>query len=203
MIALSSYVHIKNKYCICYLGNCNDYLVQLLYLRPHIEQQLSGIELYICYRDASSYLVQGYERIVNANEIEEKKKEFAHLRVLECNLQTHPVWDLLTESDLKIPRFPTIKSQTTKCVIYPKGFIPTRSLTPNETEMIKSKYTKAGWQVQIEGSPDGAGLVIGVENEQLFRAAFTGVKTALVPTGVGTELYSHLFGGEILTLPHI
>ena len=44
-----------------------------------------------------------------------------------------------------------------------------------------------------------AGWVIGVEGAPIFEAASRGIKTSLVPTGMGTNLYSKLFpNGEIL-----
>ena len=57
-----------------------------------------------------------------------------------------------------------------------------------------------GYQVQIEGEMNGAGWVIGVENEYLFQAVFQGIKTSLVPTGIGTEFYKSLSDGEIIDI---
>jgi len=49
----------------------------------------------------------------------------------------------------------------------------------------------------------GAAWVIGVENEYLFAAAAHGIQTALVPTGLGANLYQNMFGerAEVLELP--
>lgn len=198
-ISVLHYSVIKDRYCICYLGNCNEYAVQLIYLRPHIERQLPGIQIYLCFKQELSYLTTGYDRILFNKEIEEKKKEFAHIRILKCNMIDHPVMKLFTESNLILPKF-HFSSTTRKCIIYPKGCIPTHSLSPDVVNSIKSYCSDQGYTVQTEGNMDGAGWVVGVENEQIYLAGFKGVKTSLVPTGIGTEFYKQLFGDNILRL---
>lgn len=201
MIPLLHYSQIKNRYCICYTGNNNEYVLQLLYLRPYIEAALPGLELCLCCKDTVSYLVQGQERIVFLSQMPSLKKHFAHLRTLACNMVVHPVEELLKESDIPIPELQiTPNSPTRLCIIYPEGTSPTQSLSPPMVEKVKAICEREGYTVQIGGNLLSAGWVVGVENESLFMAAHQGIRTSLVPTGLGTNLYKRLFKGEIIAL---
>jgi hypothetical protein len=59
-----------------------------------------------------------------------------------------------------------------------------------------------GYDVQVNPERslvDQAGWVIGVEAAPLFEAAARGIKTSLVPTGLGATIYQRMFPrGEIL-----
>ena len=198
-ISILNYTTIKDKYCICYLGCCNEYVVQLIFLRPYIEEQLPGLQIYICCKSELSHLTNGYERIIYNSEIQDKKKEFAHIRTLKCNMIDHPILELFNESDLVLPRFPS-QSSTRKCVIYPRGCIPTQSISVDVVNKIKEHCNLEGYSVQIDGNMTGAGWVVGVENENLYTAGFKGIKTSLIPTGIGTKLYKSLFGSNIIQI---
>lgn len=202
MIGLPTYAKIKNRYCICYFGPCNEYIVQLLYLRPHVEAVLPGLDLYIGCQDSLHNFAKHYDKILLQNEINDKKREFAYIRVVKCNMVDHPIENILKESNIEYPSpvIPHKSSNCTKCIIYPKGNLPTRSLTNETLDKLIPYCTSKGYQVQIEGNIDEADWVVGVENEQLFLAGFKGIKTSLIPTGVGTNFYQKLFKGEILTI---
>ncbi len=87
----------------------------------------------------------------------------------------------------------TPKDSTTRCLILTEGFYPTKNLTTDQINKISIFAEKSGYYVEINKEIRGAGLVIGVENPNLFKAASQGIKTMLVPTGVGTHLYKKMF----------
>lgn len=198
-ISILNYTAVKDKFCICYFGCCNEYVVQLIYLRPHIEQQLPGIKIYICCKPELFYLTKDCERIISSSEIKERKQEFAHIRSIKCNMIDHPILGLFTESNLSIPKFES-ESNTRKCVIYPKGCIPTQSLSSKDINRLKEHCSLQGYSVQVEGDMSGAGWVVGVENENLYLAGFKGIKTSLIPTGIGTKFYKSLFGNNLIQI---
>jgi len=49
-ILYPKYLEIKNKYCICYSGVFNEFILQLAYLTNIIQEKFQ-IELYICCKD--------------------------------------------------------------------------------------------------------------------------------------------------------
>jgi len=198
------YAQIKDRYCISYAGSHREYIVQLLYLRPAIEQELPGIQVWICYPDHLSYLVRGQERIIPASNIQEKKREFAYIRQLKGTPAEHPIWGLLQESSLLLSHLSPpqpINSEIKKCGIFPNGDLPVKSLSGEQTESIKRMARTKGYHPVVDPDVKSCGWVIGVENEALFQAGVAGIKTSLVPTGVGTRLYEKMFPqGEVLKL---
>ncbi len=52
---------------------------------------------------------------------------------------------------------------------------------------------KAGYETEINGNLETAGWVIGVENRFIWEAAALGIKTTLIETGIGTNLYRKMF----------
>ena len=201
MIKLSSYSKIKDRYCVCYFGFCNEYIIQLLYLRPRIEAALPGLELYIGCHDRLAPLTDGYEKIVFVSQIEAQKENFAHIRVINYDGSgNHPIQTLLKESSISLPYVRPLQKSSKKCVIYPIGYLPTQPLSPTMLEKVKNHCMQQGYQITIESSMEDVGWVVGVENEYLFKAAFAGIRTSLVPTGIGTQFYQMLCGGEILNI---
>jgi len=202
-IPFPKYAKVKDNYCICYFGNCNEYLVQLKYLRFVIEKELPGMKIYIGFKDGLHYLLEGESNVIPNNVLKENKKKYAHVRELRCNMKDHPVWELLKESNIpiSIPDVP-LPDHTVKCVIAAKGVLPTKSLNDNQINKVKSIYQAKGYRVEVDGDISGAGCVVGVESVPLFQAAFLGIETALVPTGIGTDLYKSLFPntGSVLNL---
>ena len=194
MLPLKQYIKIKNRYCISYLGPADEYLLLLSYIRPAIEAELPGIEIYLCGRDDA--LPPG-DRIIAISDF--KKEEMAFVKELTCDLRKHPVEELIRESALTLSHWkpPTInRSHGAKYVICPNGKFPTKSLTPQQIETAKIRT-----YAEVNNNIDGANWVIGVENEQLFKAAMQGIRTTLIPTGLGTNLYKKLFpSGEIMVL---
>lgn len=165
------------------------------YLRPAIEAELPGIEIYLSGNP--EFLPPG-DRIIPAPV---NNDEMAFVKELTCDLRKHkhPVEELIKESFLKLNHWivPKIKpSIGARYVLCPNGTLPTKSLTPQQVEAVKRRTN-----AEISNDINGANWVIGVENEQIFQAAMQGIRTTLIPTGLGTDLYKKLFpSGEIMVL---
>lgn len=200
-VAFTDYAKIKDNLCICYVGSCNEYLVQLKFIRPAIEKELPGIKIHICCKDNVFHLIQDSPRIIRYSEIKDKKRDLAHIIDLKCNMQSHPILKLIEESNLTLEHLPIIEpvEKTKKCVIFPNGVIPTKSI---DVEKLRKICMMKGYTTIVGGSLDGAGWVVGVENEYLYEAGIRGIRTTLIPTGIGTKLYKKLFPkGEIFENP--
>ena len=195
-VSFNKYNKIKDKYCIVYYGNCNEYIMQLLYLVPAIEKELPGIQVYVACRNPLIYLRKFFgKKLVTGKEMGKARQTFAYVRELKCNMVSHPVEDLLIESNLEVPSLtpPQPTSQTKKCVIWPHGILPTNSIDEKQIELLKAKAITQGYEPQISKQIEGAGWVIVVESEPLFMAAIMGIRTTLIPTGLGTNFYQKLF----------
>ena len=160
--------------------------------------------MWISYPDNLSYLVAGHERIIAASKIQEKKREFAYIRHLKGSQVSHPIWELLEESRLALPTLasPNPHNQELKtCGIYPRGDLPVKSLSEEQIESLKNTAKIKGYYPTVNADLESCGWVIGVENEAVFRAGVTGIKTSLTPTGMGTRLYQKMFPtGEVIKL---
>jgi len=88
---------------------------------------------------------------------------------------------------------PPNEPETYRAVILTAGAYPTKNLERDQIEVLRRKATEANFEVEIDASIDHAGIVMGVESVGLFQAAARGVKTILVPTGIGTQLYVKMF----------
>lgn len=170
--------------------------MQLLYLLEAVEKELPGIEIHIACKPQLSYLRDHFKsgnRLITGKELDTLKNDFSYVRELKCDLQHHPVEALLNESDLNLSSLlpPEPQSPTRKCIICGSSLPPTKNL-PSIDHLVK-KAIKEGYEPTTEQKIEGAGWVIGVESEILFLAAAKGIRTTLIPTGVGTELYHRLF----------
>ena len=107
MIPLPLYAKIKDCYCISYLGNLDNVLLDLKKARPIIEKELPGIQIYICCNDDKIDLFKNEKNIILKSEIENRINELAYYR----ELKNEKVTDILEES--KIPYNPEIFSNNT------------------------------------------------------------------------------------------
>jgi len=94
-LPLSQYVKVKDRYCIHYVGPNDEYIDQLIHIRPAIEEDLPGIKIYICCRVGLEYLKEKYERLIVESEFD--KNEVAYVRYLD---DQKAVWKLIVESYL-------------------------------------------------------------------------------------------------------
>lgn len=198
-IPFTKYVKIKDKFCLRYVGNNTEYIAQLQALRPQIEKELPGLKLFIACADSEYPRFQNDAQIICITQLNQERDKFGYIREFTNCLQEHPVLKFLKES--KIPIYPLETPQpppTTKCVICPYGSSPVQSLKNDEITFFETLAKSKGFKPQIGEDVDNSGWVIGVENRPFYEAAINGVKTTLVPTGLGTELYRKMFPlGEI------
>jgi hypothetical protein len=210
--AFPQYAKIKDNYCCLYLGNNAEYVVQLKILRPSIEKQLPGLKLYIACRDSLFYLLENEPRVIRSSEVDSFKHKFAYVREIVFK-NSHPILDFMEESNLEIESIQSKNLSSGIGLICPEGLMPTKPLTENNVEYLKTWVKQQGFSPVVVGSdihatlnidyrPCGkekidqineASMVVGVENEYLFLAGSLGKATVLVPTGLGTNLYKKLF----------
>lgn len=199
MIGYAQYSKVKDNYCICYFGHADEYLIQLKLLKDVMKTNFQGLNIYFGCRDEKVHLLCDCS-VLKITQIKARKADFAHIKELKADGQSHPVEDLLLGSGVT-NMFITDKqeSETTKCIIVTKGVFPTGNLGENQIKSLETMAKDQGYCVSIdEKNVEGAGWVIGVESPQLFEAAGRGVRTTLVPTGVGTRLYKNMFpNGEV------
>ncbi len=201
MIPLSRYVKIKHKYCVAYFGQCDEYVLQLVHARPYFERKFPGLELYIACRDEALKFAHDKPRMVAMSEIHSRCGDFACVRELTSDLRTHPVLNFVEESGVVVDTAPLENEHTVKCVIWANGVHPTRNMPDSVLVDCKTRAAKLGYRVEIGGTIDGAGWVIGVESVALYQAAMRNVKTTLVETGIGADLYRKWFpSGEVVKM---
>lgn len=199
---LEEYSKIKDNYCITYSGHCNEFIVQLKYLYPFIEKQLPGIKITIaCQRHLLDFFEKD-ERLLDVANLEIMKTSFCYIDEIKCNMTNHPIEEIFIESNLTIPQFSFQEKNTNKCVILTKNTPPTRPIKEEHIQALEKKYQHMN--VVINGNELDAELIIGVENAHFYRASFSGTKTILLDTGIGTNFYKKLFpDGKVLSLENI
>lgn len=199
MFSLPEYAKVKDHYCISYFGNSDEYLVQLRLLKPILESQFSGINIKFGCKDEKTHLLK--EETLKVSDLKVRKREFAQIKTLTYNGETHPVEDLLVESGISTFAIPVHKKEefTNKMVIVTQGSYPTSSLIKKEIQILKVLGNKSGYEVELNTNWENAGWVVGVESVPIFEAAAVGIRTSLIPKGVGTRLYQKMFpDGEII-----
>lgn len=194
MIAFEEYVKIKNNYCICYFGYCNEYLVLLELLRPCIESTFPGMNFYISCKDDCLSFLSDHTKVLPISELKIRKKEFAHIKELKNDGKKHPVQDILEQSNIKLPIFDLQNNQiTSKAIIVNENIYPTNPLTSKQIQTAIRIAELRGFQVELSNDWNNSGLVIGVESEAVLRAAHFGIPVILADNGIGTNFYSKLF----------
>lgn len=174
--------------------------MQLRLLKPVFEQHFPGLNLCLGCKDDKTHILRDVGHILTISKIKVERKHYAYIREVRFNGKTHPVEDLLVESQIKsvelsIPQQPRVNN---RCVIITQGAYPTKPLTPQEIQNLKGSVLDQGYELEIDTDPSEASLVMGVESVGLFEAAAKGISTKLVPTGFGTRLYRYMFPkGEI------
>ena len=197
--ALPYYAKIKDRYCIAYFGFSTEYIIQLRLLRPNIEKTLPGLQMYIACNDNVFQLLQGEERVLTKSQLSNYDRSFAYIRELRCDMTSHPVEKLMKESDIPLSIKAINQDGSKECFIVKEGNLPTKSLTEAQVEEAKRYAAQQGYI--LSNNINLAGWVIGVESEALFQAAANGIKTTLIPTGLGTLLYKNMFFcGEVLKI---
>lgn len=202
MIRFQEYSKIANHYCVSYFGHSDEYLVLLKSIKPILDQEFSKLKISICCKDDKAQIIN-QDYVITLSQLRETKNQFAYISELKYNGTTHPIEDFLAISKIKnIPDVVKDKTQTSRCVIITEGNYPTKPLEKIQIEKLKSIAFSKGMSIEINSNNIiGAGLVLGVESVALAEAAYQGIETHLVPTGVGTRLYKRIFPN--LNLVHI
>lgn len=201
MMRLDEYAKIKNNYCIAYFGGSNEYLTQLRLLRPFIEQKFQELNIYYCCKDECIKYLKDDKLSITISELRLRKNEFAHIKELTFNGQNHPILDLLQEAKIEnctLPIEPALEF-TNICLIKTNGNYPTGNLLKSQIKTLQKIAFQNGFKVEIDGDWQNAGIIYGVESVELFEAAARGIKSYLIPTGNGEQLFKKMFkNGEIL-----
>lgn len=191
------YAKIKDRYCIAYFGSCNEYIVQLRLLRPIMERTFPGVQVYLaCKDELLNTLLKNEERTLGREDLRTRRKDFAYVRELVCDGQSHPVEEFMRESGMPLGPVPNKgwpRDGFGNCVIYPQAFFPSKSLTDEQIRKIMDMARKQEYEPRVNGPIEDAEWVIGPENEQVFEAAAQGYKTTLVATGIGENLFKSMF----------
>lgn len=217
MIPYEQYVKKHNKVCFCYSGMIPEYAVQLDYLIPAIREYSPELDVTLCVRDEFIQLIRG--GAVPYSRWDEIKDDFLYVKQVKTNPNgEHPIWSFVKDTPLVFDRKePTDTGRL--CLVCPDAAYPSKSLTPDQCKRLVRLVAAGGCQPVILGSdlhpshpspdrvPSGsdkhtyiedASWVVGAENEYVFMAAAAGVKTTLIPTGPGTELFRTMFPhGEV------
>jgi hypothetical protein len=221
-VAFTHYAKVRNKYCYAYYGLVPEYVTQLRMLRPLLSRQFPDLTVFISCLDDFMYLMGDEENTITFTEMKENKARFAHIHEIGTSINPpHAIWQVIKDTvpDIKLD-IQLREQHARRCFVCPDGALPTKSY--QQVERLKAYAAGRGFTVKVVGSevhpghcqvdfrPVGAeklallektDWVIGVENEFLFEAIRRGIKTTLVPTGIGTELYKKLCpSGEILQL---
>lgn len=203
-IPLKKYLKIKNNYCISYYGPNKEYITQLKLLRPLIEKEFPELNLYICVNKNNLYVLKGEKNFFSKEDLVTRKKDISYIREIKSEIKFHAIENLLEESKIEIkPILKTVKNNNHgKAGIITKGVFPNRPL--NSTQIIKAEnFIKEKKCVPLLNPEinDKLDFIIGVENEITYEIAALGVKTYLVPTGNGENLFLKMFpSNEILNL---
>jgi hypothetical protein len=188
---LPRYREVKNKYCVCYFGPCDEYVTLLDGLRPQAEQQLPGLQVYIGCKE---HLCNG-ERFVSEKAAFQMVREpwgtqFGHIKEIRCDMKSHPVQQFFNDSGIKInPTGHKPDTENRLVKLAAEGISPTRSLTEEEKTKLTKKYASQGYVVREDCDWRDAGVVVGVESVAVWSAALEGKMTHLCDTGLGTGFF--------------
>lgn len=194
MITPEQYSSIRNNYCILYNGNCNEYLLWLKYLRPKIEQQFSGLKLWIVCKSCQLYLFDEEPRIVPIEKY--NKDQFAYVDTLTCDMISHPIEKIITESDIQVEPIELIPVKIKTYSIAKNGILPMKK---EQIDKIRNYANQRAYEIDVDGD-----WIIGVESEDLLKNALKGKPITLINGGFGEKLYKKIFPHvEILNINNI
>lgn len=209
-IPFSVYATIKDHYCCWYLGNSPEYVIALKLLKPQIQKQLP-IHFWIACPDNFQYLLENENNVILSSQMKEMRHKISYIRELRNDFSKHSILTLIKESNLDINPIKTHIEKHDKglCIICPEGIPPVKSMTQKMVEKAIYKAKVSGYSPLVLGSDihhsldilirplgkdkfsyiENACWIIGVENEYTLLGATNGIKTSLVNTGIGGELF--------------
>lgn len=192
------YIKIKDKYCIGYFGYNAEYIMQLLFLRPYLSEKFKGLQIYLSCLDNLFYLIENEKNTISKTNLFRNKRSFGHIREIKCTPGgEHPIENYLKECEIGCPTICKESNLVTKlCVICNKGVLPNKTLSNENIKYLKSKIENKGFMVKLEENPknlEGIGWLITIENEYAYLLASKGIKTTLIPTGIGENIFKKMF----------
>ncbi len=197
MVEFAKYAQIKDRYCVYYLGACQEYLYQLALIRPAIERTIPKLELWLVGNSSNLTELAAYDRVMDYEDFEKEIDKFAFVEELSYDGKQHPIHKFLGEVDVNCVVNTTRPIlQGGRVVILQEGVYPTKSLSDTVVSQYAQIFDKKGFDVDIEGEIEGAGFVIGVECLKLYKAAKNGIPTKLIPTGIGEKLFYEMFPNQ-------
>lgn len=202
MIEFEKYAQIKNRYCLCYFGTSDEYILQLWLYKPIIEHKYPGLQLFLGCRDEAANLINDEKYILRLSDLKSRRLDFGHIREISFDGKNHPIEKFINETDLsECVTDEIVEEKTTQCVIITQGSYPTISLKENQIDYLKKMAISQGYSPILNSPIENSGLVMGVESFGLYKAASLGIETQLVPTGLGTNLYRKMFPkGKVLNI---
>lgn len=186
------YAKTYNNLCLVYSGDAPEYAVQLDYILPIARQTFPGFNISLCVPELFLPLTKHAIPV---------KEDCAFVKEIHVNPLEHSVLKIM--EGLTFPRL-EVKTGGI-CLICPDAAPPTKNVKISQKGLVVGSRLHPRSEVDV--TPEfsdvvdlikSAGWVIGAENEYVFLAASMGIRTTLVPSGIGTDLYRAMFPhGEI------
>lgn len=191
-IPLPEYWKIKDRVLVSYQGNCREYPIILSRLREYIESGLSGLSVYLSFRDECCAIPNQF--VIPGSELRRRKNEFGFICEIEGDGRSHPIENFLDENGIVLPQLHCDPPSGGKCLVVDRGIHPTADAHGELLDLAIDHARNLGLGCVFGEKLDyGISMVVGVESPALYEAAFRGLPTALMPTGVGAGLFRRLF----------
>jgi hypothetical protein len=98
-IPFTTYISIKDNYCLSYFGEDEDTLKNVIQAREVIEKELKGLKVFVACKDSMKKTVFGKRNIIFESKLNDFKGRFAG----SCDLEGKSDLELLLlESKIKI-----------------------------------------------------------------------------------------------------
>jgi hypothetical protein len=189
-VNLTNYSKTKNKVLIGYFGASEEFLCQMLDMRPLIESTLDGLIIYIGCLDQYAHHLEGHPRILKMSELKDRKLDFGKIHEVLCDGVNHSIAQLMSESNIPIKASQAAQQSSSKrCLIAPNGNYPTKNMTEAQVSKATALARQEGYSVEFGDDISDIGWVIGVENVATWKAGRDGKRVSLVSNGVGTNFY--------------
>lgn len=208
VIALEQYASVFDQVCFAYLGRSYEYLILLAWLREAIKASHPEINITLAYHKEAYAWLSDEKDTVSSDDFK-KKKDYAWSAVRQFTTDTKPphpldlfansLWDHLPQKQtsggdywlLVATAEPPVRSLTDKQIATCEKFIKKRN---GQVHMMPANASPGQQRSLVEAAMG----VVGVEGPALYCASRMGKATALLPTGIGEELYRKTTKGEVL-----
>lgn len=191
MIPFTDYARISNNYCLCYFGRSTEYLLQLIYLMPYIQDRLSGLNIYLCAKDEDFHIIELYPLSIKRSELNDYKPLLGYIKELVYE-NIHPIQGIINELDIKnyVVQNQCNSRSISKCYIAKHSHYPTKDLNNQQIEHIKKMIANEGYEITDTCDFD---WIIGVECPLLYKSAESSIRSTLIDNGLGSKLFKNMF----------